>query len=299
MRNLIVISDTHHGDRLGLCHDKPLKLDDGGWYEASEMQVKVYRLWQEFWNEWVPEVTKGEPFDFVHNGDVIEGVHHHATHQISHNIGDQIKLAELILKPIVDKVHKMGGRYFQIRGTPAHVGESGVYEELLAKQLGAVPNKDGQYARYRLRIRTGKALTHLMHHVGMTSSSAHESSAVNAELVAEYVQAARWGTEAPDFVVRSHRHRSICVDLDTARGYGAAIVTPAWQMKTPFAWKVSGARINTPQFGGILIRHGDEEFYYRRKVWSIETDDIEEEPIEDQPVRVGKRTGKVLRTKSS
>jgi len=287
---------------LGLCSDKAVKLDDGGWYEPSEFQAKVYQLWQEFWQEWVPEVTKDEPFDFVHNGDVIEGVHHRATHQISHNIGDQIRLAESILGPIIKEVQRRGGHYYQIRGTPAHVGESGVYEELLAKTMGAVPNKDGQFARYRLRLRTGKALTHFMHHIGTTSSSAHEASAINAELTAEYVQAARWGTEAPDFIVRSHRHRAICVDLDTARGYGAAIVTPGWQGKTPFTWKIAGARINDPQFGGILIRHGDEEFYYRRKVWSLEPDEIEsneEEPIENHSVRVGKRVSKVLRKKRS
>ena len=96
-----------------------------------------------------------------------------------------------------------------------------------------------------------------------------ESSAVNAELTAEYVEAARWHRQPPDYIVRSHRHRSIAVDLNSARGYAAGIVTPAWQGKTPFAWKVPGARISEPQFGGIVIRQGDEEFYYRRKVWSI------------------------------
>ena len=86
----------------------------------------------------------------------------------------------------------------------------------------------------------------------------------------EYVEAARWHREPPDFIVRSHRHRSIAVDLNSAKGYAAAIVTPAWQGKTPYVWKIPGARISEPQFGGILIRQGDEEFYYRRKVWSLD-----------------------------
>ena len=30
------------------------------------------------------------------------------------------------------------------------------------------------------------------------------------------------------------------------------------------------ARISEPQFGGVLIRQGDEEHYYRRKVWSLD-----------------------------
>ena len=113
-------------------------------------------------------------------------------------------------------------------------------------------------------------LVHLLHHVGTTGSAAHEASAVNAELTAEYVEAARWGRQPPDFIVRSHRHRSIAVDLNTARGYGAAIVTPAWQGRTPFTWKIPGARISEPQVGGIVIRQGDEEFYYRRWVRTFE-----------------------------
>jgi hypothetical protein len=111
---------------------------------------------------------------------------------------------------------------------------------------------------------------HLLHHIGTTSSAAHEASAVNAELAAEYVEAGRWGRTPPDYVVRSHRHRSIGVEMDSARGYAAALVTPAWQLKTPYVWKIPGARLSEPQLGGLIIRLGDEEFYHRRKVWSMD-----------------------------
>lgn len=266
--NLVVISDTHCGCRLGLC-PPDIRLDDGGFYRPSEFQQEMWGLWNQFWNDWVPQVTRGEPYDVVHNGDCIDGVHHNSTTQVSHNIEDQLRIALAVMEPIVATCTALGGRFYSVRGTAAHVGQSSVYEEQLAKQLGAVPNHVGQYSRYDLWKRVGDALVHLMHHVGTTSSSAHEASAVNAELTAEYVEAARWRREPPDFVVRSHRHRSIAVDLNSAKGYAAAIVTPGWQGKTPFAWKVAGARISEPQFGGIVIRHGDEEFYYRRRVWSV------------------------------
>ena len=70
------------------------------------------------------------------------------------------------------------------------------------------------------------------------------------------------------FVQFEHRGRRVHLKA-SAKGYAAAIVTPAWQGKTPFAWKIPGARIAEPQFGGILIRQGDEEHFYRRKVWSV------------------------------
>jgi hypothetical protein len=113
-------------------------------------------------------------------------------------------------------------------------------------------------------------LVHCLHHIGTTGSAAHEASAVNAEISAMFNEAGRWETQPPDYIVRSHRHRSIAVDLDTARGRAAAIVTPAWQGKTPFAWKIPGARVSEPQIGGIVIVQGDQEFYYRRFTKSFE-----------------------------
>lgn len=270
--NLIVVSDTHAGCRLALIKG-PIPLDDGGTYHPSAFQKKLYAMWREFWDEWVPEVTRGEPFDLVHNGDALEGVHHRSTTQISHNFQDQIRIAEDVLSEPVKRCKASGGTYYHIRGTEAHVGSSGVYEEMLAQRLGAKPNDEGQYARYELWKRVGGEkgpLVHLLHHVGTTGSAAHEASAVNAELTASFVEAARWRLEPPDYVVRSHRHRSIAVEIDGGNGYAAAIVTPAWQGRTPFAYKIPGARLAQPQFGGIVIRHGDVEHYWRRRVWSID-----------------------------
>jgi hypothetical protein len=273
VRNLIVFSDTHCGCRLGLLHPEGIHVDGGGRYLPSAFQAKMWVLWREFWDEWVPEVTRGEPFDVVHNGDAIDGVHHRSTTQISHNIEDQQRIAEAVLRPVVKQCKDSGGTYYHIRGTEAHVGQSGEYEERLARSIGAKPNGEGQFARFDLWKRVGGQtgpLVHLLHHIGTTSSAAHESSAVNAELTASYVEAARWNREPPDFIVRSHRHRSIAVDLNSAKGYAAAIVTPAWQGKTPYVWKIPGARISEPQIGGIAIRNGDEEFYYRRWVRSFD-----------------------------
>ena len=268
--NLVVVSDTHFGCRLGLCPPRTPPLDDGGTYTSSTFQRQIWALWREFWESWVPSVIKTESYDIVHNGDVIDGVHHNSTTQISHNINDQITIATTVMQPIVDACRKSGGHYYHIRGTEAHSGQSANHEDLVARALKAVPNAEGQHARYDLWKRVGRSLVHLLHHIGTTGSAAHEASAVNAELTAEFVEAARWRQDPPDFIVRSHRHRFIAIDLDTANGLGSAIVTPGWQGKTPFAWKVAGARLAVPQFGGIIIRQGHEEAHYRRRVWSVE-----------------------------
>lgn len=232
-----------------------MPLDDGGTYHIGPTQQFMWHHWRKFWDEWVPHVTKGEPFAVVHNGDVVEGVVKQSTTPISGNLGDQAEIAYQVLAPVVDACQ---GRFYQIRGTEAHTGKSAVEEEKLAKRLGAIPNQNGQYSRYEMSKRVGDGLVHLAHHIGVTSSSQHESAAVNAELVKMYVEASRWGNEPVDMCIRSHRHRYIEVMIAVNRpdlGQFAhnqrarAVVTPAWQGKmlelntllpTPDGWTTMG-----------------------------------------------------------
>ncbi len=266
--NLIIISDIHAGCRVGLCPPTGAKLDDGGRYMPSRLQSIVWEWWTEFWNEWVPLVCRDEPFDVLFNGDALDGNHHDSTTQISHNLDDQFGIAMEILEPIVAKARK----YFHIRGTEAHVGPSGVEEERLAKALGAVPNDEGQYARYEIWKRVGGAngpLVHAMHHIGTTGSAAYESSGLQAALIAEFVEAGRNRLDPPDYVARAHRHRYLKVQNPSTRSEAAAIVGPGWQLKTPFTYRIAGGQVSQPQVGGYMIRQGNEEFYTRFKRWEL------------------------------
>lgn len=256
--NLVVVSDLHCGCRLGLCPPKPVALDDGGQYTQSKYQAVTWAWWEKkFWGEFVPQATNNEPYDVLFNGDVVDGVHHNSTTQISQNLEDQAEIFFACLAPV--KRAKLR-RIFMVRGTEAHVGKSGVDEERIAKRLGTPVNESGQHAWYDAWIRVGGNLVHALHHIGTTGSTARETSAVNAELVAEFTEALQWGDEPPQAIVRSHRHRYSEVRLPTKRGFAIAVVTPGWQLKTPFSWKIAGARLSPPQFGGLVFRQGKKHF---------------------------------------
>jgi hypothetical protein len=109
VRNLVIVSDTHSGCRLSLCPPSGVRLDDGGFYHPSEFQTKMWAYWREFWDTWVPQVTRGEPYHLIHNGDALEGVHHNATTQISHNIEDQLRIAEDVLSPEIRGAKPLAG----------------------------------------------------------------------------------------------------------------------------------------------------------------------------------------------
>ncbi len=265
VRNLVVVSDLHCGCRLGLHPDAPTPLDDGGEYVPSRLQRVVYAWWREFWTKWVPEACHREPYAVLVMGDTLDGVHHRATTQISQNLEDQAEVAYRLLAPIAERCT---GRFYMIRGTEAHVGPSAVEEERLAKRLGAVPDQDGRHARWEAWIRLGQGLIHATHHIGTTGSQAYESTAVMRELAEAYTEAGRWRQAPPDVLIRGHRHRHIEIRVPTALGYGIAFTCPAWQLKTPFTFRVPGARQSMPQIGGSVVRQGDQDLYTRHWVRS-------------------------------
>jgi len=280
INNAIIFSDVHASCQLAVCPPVEIelgedgkylpiggvKLDSGGTYMPSDVQMKIWPCWDEFWGVWVPMVTKGEPWVAVLNGDGLDGTHHNSVTQITHNLADQQKIAEMILKPVLTAPHCEG--YYHIRGTEAHAGKSGQYEELLARSLNATPNSHGQYARDELWLRVGKSLVNCMHQIGTTGVAAYETTAVHRELIAMYTEAAQWGDEPPDISVRSHRHRYSETRIPTNKGYGIGVVTPGWQLKTPFVFR-TGMKHSTPQLGGILVRQGDEEAFCRSRIWPL------------------------------
>lgn len=258
---------------MALCPPEGVKLDGGGTYLPSKIQGKLYEIWKEFWYEWIPLATKGEPFAVVMNGDIVDGSHHNATTQITHNLQDQSNIAFTLLEPIVQLCE---GRFYMTRGTDAHVGQSGENEEELAQRLEAIPNETGQHARFELFLKLDDRLLHFAHHIGTTGSMAYETSAVMKELSEMYADSARWGNQPPDVISRAHRHRHIEVRVPTKNGYGIAYTTPAWQLKTNYAYKIPGGRVSQPQIGGSLIRKGDREMFTEHFVRDIKRP----EPVE-------------------
>lgn len=259
VKDIVVISDTHFGSSLALCPPGCLT-DDGQPIGLSKLQRKLWAFWNDFWN-WVDERLDGKPFILVHNGDIVDGDHHRTTTLLSANPAIQKRIATKALKEIINK----SAGYYQIRGTEAHVGASACSEETIAEELGAVVDPEsGAHSRWDMWLEFGDELIHFSHHIGTTSSSAYESSAVQREIVAAFTDAGQWNRKPPSMLVRSHRHRYIEVKNHRGRG----IVTPAWQAKTPFVFKID--RMRLPMFGGLMLRQGAEGVHVREKIYTIQ-----------------------------
>ena len=265
VRYVAVVSDLHVGCRMALMPRNGIAVDDGTLVSPTPMQLKLNDMWDEFWR-WVRAESRGEPFAVVVNGDALEGVHHNAVTPWSQNHDDQRRACETILRPVAQQA---AGRFYMVRGTEAHVGASAQNEEQVARSLGAVRNEEGQHAHWQLWMRFGGALVHFAHHIGTTSSPFAASSGLQREMVSGYVESGRWGDEPASVYVRSHRHFSSEVREPSSHGLTTVVVTPAWQLKTPFGHRIAG-RMMQPQIGGILLCSGDQGPYVKSKVWRIE-----------------------------
>jgi len=279
----LAIADLHVGCQLGLCPPKGVRLDEGGTYKPSDFQRKLWRIWQRMWRRWVPEIVGSEAWDFILVGDAIEGKHHGATTQWSQNLKDQENAAYDILAPAVEMCRLSGGSYYHIRGTEAHSGISGEYEERLARRLGAVPNSAGQYARWELWKYIGprkQHVVHYSHHIGTTSSTAYESTGLFREMVRAFTESARWDERVPDAIVRAHRHRHLEIPISGKwqgkRRRFLGIVLPGWQGKTPLVYRLPGGTQAPPQWGAVAICLTEEgELYTRDYVVSPEREEPE------------------------
>lgn len=258
IKNIVGISDTHFGSQYSICPPK-VKLDAGGFYTPSVIQRKLWTYWEDFW-EWTYDHLDGAPFVLAHIGDVIDGQHHGSVDTVSGNLEDQTDIAVNALKPHVNKAHK----YFQIRGTEAHSGKSAQEEEAIAKALGAERDKEtGAYSRYELTIKFGPEIVHFAHHIGTTTSTAYESSALMREIATAFVESGQWGVPPATIYVRGHRHRYMEVKARKTR----IVVCPGWQAKTPWVHRID--RLRVPQFGGLIIRLGEEGVHIRERLYTI------------------------------
>ena len=254
IRNIVVIGDTHCGSQAAIM-PPGFRLHDGQTVVQSPRQRELWKWWGEFWGEWVPRVTKGEPFVLVHNGDIIDGAHHGCTQLVTSNVDDQRRMAEELLAPHVAKAVA----FYCIAGTAAHAGQSNADEENVARTLGAQPDDHGIRARQDLWIDDfGGKRIQFAHHIGTTSSAAYKSSPMMRVITAQHTSAGEHGYRPPNFIIRSHAHDFVGVERANCSGY----VCPAWQLKSDWVWGKDTTSL--PIIGGLILRHGDEDVHVRK-----------------------------------
>lgn len=131
-----VFSDTHVNSIAGLCPPVFQRSDAGEHYPNKAQQWLWNEAWLPYW-----EAVKKAKSDYclgVFVGDGPDGNKHTKAALISHNDNDIAQAALDTLEPARDIVDD----WVILRGTEAHGGELGKFEERLAKELNAIQDKE-------------------------------------------------------------------------------------------------------------------------------------------------------------
>lgn len=235
----IVLSDLHCGSTAGIMPDRGIMPE--GFHTLEGNEVKLNKIqewlmygWKDCW-EWFYTEFKGEPFDIIFNGDCTEAVHHNTKEVWSVNETDHLMAAHHLIKDHCKRAEKV---YFTV-GTEVHVKD---HEHALAfglKSKGVnviMPSGKGtQGGAWRtLYKRMGTTLIKADHHITSSSRPYLEASQMSIHMGAERIEAARSGREVPKVYLRAHRHKFGMFN----DGYGMLVITPPWQTKTKFGYKV-------------------------------------------------------------
>jgi hypothetical protein len=257
---LAVIADTHCGSTLGLVPcgleegDKQdgTALPEGGRYIPSDGQRWLWSCYLSFLDA-ADRIHRDVGGDLwaLHLGDSREGDHHGTTQLIS---SDE-EVQAYIVAQALDPLRKRVSRWYQVKGTEAHVGPGG--DDATGRWARAVRHPDtGQWAAHEWRLNPRKygCRVHARHHANMGSLPWTKHGAavrLATQVFAEFAEhAAKTGAPLsyPQLVLRGHQHRFS--DSGTSQPV-RAIFAPAFQLATSFVHRLSQTTLS--DVGGLVI----------------------------------------------
>lgn len=249
---VIVRSDPHWGSTLGLCPPEGVRISEGAKYLPGKAQ-----RW--LWSKYLTFIRRARTVirqhDAIHvdvwNGDAFDGDHHNTSQIVSRNpenisyIANRASGKEGALKDYLTPAQS-----YVVIGTEIHVGKEGASEEAFGKSIGAIkdPGRDS-WAWWHLRLEYNGVLLDFTHHPD-TSGNLPHTRGQGAQRQAFIVWAEHHlvGERHPDISIRSHKH----VFADSGEHYPTrALITPAWQLKTQFGFRVASGSLAS--VGGLII----------------------------------------------
>lgn len=207
---VVIVSDLHCGSVYGIM-PKKIILQDGTVIEGNKGQIKLYKLWKQITERWK------NPDVLICNGDMIEGASARQSgyENWSSDVMQQVDAATQLLKMW------NADRVFFTTGTPFHTLVPEIrFEEILAGNFGSK-------LETQLSLNIEGHLVHCAHHIGV-STSFYRTTAIAKEMAMLLLNLK--SLEDYEWTIRSHAHYFCHVEFGSHHG----IVTPCWQLQTPY-----------------------------------------------------------------
>lgn len=245
-RLALIVSDTHVGSTVGLWPES-FTAAEGHTITGNPFQQWLWSCWSDMM-AWAGGVIGGDPYDFISNGDLVDGIHHKTLQVMTADPGDQSEAVKFILGPLAEKASAV----HTILGTECHTRND---ECRIGRFLGS--SKDPvtkQSAWNSLDVEYHGCLCNFAHHISATARPYLEASAHSIALGAMTMSRARTGKRVPSVIVRGHRHRhGIWTD-----GNLLSVTLGAWQGLTRYGYKVVPDAVPQPSVVILDWRKADK-----------------------------------------
>lgn len=263
------IGDEHTNSTVGLSAIE-MATDDGGVYRASKAQLWILAQFNDYCQKLEKRIKNGirrNRFIWVNNGEIVEGVHHNTTQICTSNLARQVENAVKTLQPIL-KLQPDSS--YILSGTEAHSGPSGMWDELFARDIGAVPvyedkkPEDNEYSWYFLLLDIDGFLFEVAHtgRFGrLPWTGVNTLNQITMEAKDYYLSR---GERCPDYIIRSHTHHW----GESAVSKSLSIKTisiPSWQLSTSFSAKKNPGRLL--DIGGYVFEIGNGHCNYEPVIY--------------------------------
>lgn len=237
---ITVLSDTHAGGTTALFPNRSMEFgnshDGHRNHTPNSKQQKIYSVFERAAK--YAKANKSGRMVLVHNGDAIEGIHHHALQIVSHVWQDHIEIHKELMTDFISKSgfqRNKGDKLFYTIGTESHTGNA---EYEIAEEL----NADGVFQHVEIDVNGRKVW--FLHHGPMKGKGANEGDTLRTFLKNIYWTCKKNNENPPDVVFTGHTHtpcyNTYVFDFHTIHG----IICPSLQSKTRYAYAVAPVERN-------------------------------------------------------
>ena len=246
----VVISDMHSGSNYALFLDHDWQGRHTSIIRPKSQQKKIREQFVKF-TEQIKIARKDRTIELIHNGDAIDGDHHHSGDVCTLDTTEQANIHIELMQEFQKRIEwQAGDKLYYTIGTRIHTGEQ---ENEIAKQLNAEMAGDFHSWEF-LELNTFGVLSWFVHHGPAAGDGANEGNIMRNWLKKIYFDALKDERRPPDVVYSGHVHVPTYstyiyrqkMNFKTMHG----IITPSFQMKTKYA--LQKVPTNRNKIGGVM-----------------------------------------------
>jgi hypothetical protein len=245
-----VLSDTHSGSNYALFLGRNWSGSDKNTHYPKSDQIKIREQFIKY-AEQVKQARKGKRLRLIHNGDALDGDHHHSGDVCTTNALEQADIHIEIMQEFQKLIGwQRGDEIYYTRGTKVHVEQ---FENYIGREMNAIPCGDF-FVHDFLELQTNGVSSWFVHHGPTAGAGGNEGNGIRNWLRNIQIDSMKDGDKCPDIVYTGHVHNPSYSSYVYRNGMTFktmhGIITPSWQSKTTYAWM--RAPVSKNKIGGVI-----------------------------------------------